>query len=407
MKHKPSSTNAARLAAVRIQPLTTPAPKARARHLLAQHHYLGDVHAFGEPLGYAITDDHHQWLGVLVFCAAIRRLRAPDPWIGCSEEQPRRRLPLLANNCRFLLLPAKTFPNLASRSLRLCLDRLSNDGQARYQHPVLIVETFVDPEPFCGTADSASGWQELGTTDGFGRVRRDFYVAHPKPKRLFVRELCKNARRHLQADRLQPSLAAVEARTPPRCTQRVTEIRALLEQLVAAPPARVSPCGDDADVGRSTGTELRRVGRTHLAQRCRQSRSGGLSCCGASGVAAAAPAPASARDSGVGDEPAADGTRRHRLADGQSGRVGMENGRHQRLDPSQREDESRVRTPRSLRVLGMLRRFSDSIGMHWRSRQRRPHQKSMTDFLAAMDAEDHRSALCALRSHHPTFQTPS
>jgi len=86
---------------------------------------------------------------------------------------------------------------------------------------------------------------------------------------------------------------------------------------------------------------------------------------------------------------------------------GIENGRHQRLDPSQREDESRVRTPRSLRVLGMLRRFSVSIGMHWRSRQRKPHQKSMTDFVTAMDAEHHCYALCALRSHHPTFQTPS
>jgi len=87
-----------------------PTAKARARRLLAQHNYLGDVHAVGEPLGYAITDDHHQWLGVLVFCAASRRLRAPDPWIGCSEEQPRRRLPLLATNCRFLPLPDKTFP---------------------------------------------------------------------------------------------------------------------------------------------------------------------------------------------------------------------------------------------------------------------------------------------------------
>jgi hypothetical protein len=231
MKHKPSSTDAARLAAVRIRPLTTPAAKARARHLLAQHHYLGDVHAVGEQLWYAITDHRRRWLGVLVFCAASRRLRARDQWLGWSEEQRRRRLPLVVNNCRFLLLPDKTFPNLASRSLRLCLDRLSNDWQARYQHPVLIVETFVDPEQFCGTVYSASGWRELGATDGFGRVRRDFYVAHHKPKRLFARELCKNARRHLQADRLKPSLAAVEARTPPRCTQRVEEIRTLVEQL--------------------------------------------------------------------------------------------------------------------------------------------------------------------------------
>ena len=30
--------------------------------------------------------------------------------------------------------------------------------------------------------------------------RRDFYVAHNKPKRLFARELVRNARRNLQAE---------------------------------------------------------------------------------------------------------------------------------------------------------------------------------------------------------------
>ncbi len=238
MKHNASSTDAARLAAVQIQPLTTPAAKSSARQLLAQHHYLGDVHAVGEQLWYAITDGRDHWLGVLVFCAASRRLRARDQWIGWSEEQRRRRLPLVVNNCRFLLLPDKTFPNLGSRSLRLCLDRLSHDWQARYDHPVLLVETFVDPEQFCGTVYSANGWTELGTTDGFGRVRRDFYVAHDKPKRLFAREPGPRARRHLQADQLKPSLAAVEARTPPRCTRRVAEIRALAEHLKELPDYR-------------------------------------------------------------------------------------------------------------------------------------------------------------------------
>ncbi len=238
MKHIPAATDSARLAAVQIQPLTTTTTKTRARQLLAQHHYLGDVRAVGEQLWFAITDDHHHWLGVLVFCAASRRLRARDQWIGWSEEQRRRRLPLVVNNCRFLLLPDQTFPNLASRALRLCLDRLSADWQARYDHPALLVETFVDPEQFCGTVYSASGWQELGFTDGFGRVRRDFYVAHDKPKRLFARELVRRARRHLQADQLKPSLAAVEARTPPRCTRRVPEIRALVEQLKDLPDYR-------------------------------------------------------------------------------------------------------------------------------------------------------------------------
>ena len=38
------------LAQVQIQLLTTPPAKTRARRLLAQHHYLGDVRAVGEQL---------------------------------------------------------------------------------------------------------------------------------------------------------------------------------------------------------------------------------------------------------------------------------------------------------------------------------------------------------------------
>ena len=225
------------LAEVQIQQLCTRKEKSRARRLLAKHHYLGDVHAVGEQLWYAITACG-AWLGVLVFCAASRRLRARDQWIGWSEEQRRRRLPLVVNNCRFLLLPDKTFPNLASRSLSLCLHGLSADWHARYGHPVVLVETFVDPERFCGTVYSASGWQELGQTDGFGRVRRDFYVAHNKPKRLFARELSKKARRSLQAAKLKPALALVETKTPPRCTRSPAQIRSLIEYLKGLPDYR-------------------------------------------------------------------------------------------------------------------------------------------------------------------------
>ncbi|MBF8285064.1 MAG: Transposase [Anaerolineales bacterium] len=225
------TTVSSSLSQVEVQPLSTAKEKSRARRLLAAHHYLGDVRAVGEQLWYAITDARGRWLGVLVFCAASRRLRARDRWIGWTDEQRRRRLPLLVNNCRFLLLPDRTFPNLASRSLRLCLERLSSDWQTRYGHPVVLVETFVDPEHFCGTVYSASGWQELGQTDGFGRVRRDFYVQHDKPKRLFARELCRNARRSLQADKLKPALALVEAKARPRCTQSAAQIRSLIGYL--------------------------------------------------------------------------------------------------------------------------------------------------------------------------------
>lgn len=223
---------------VRVELIEQAPDKLQARRQLAQHHYLGDVRAVGEQLFYAIKDGPGQWLGVFVFCAASRRLRARDQWIGWTEEQRRRRLALVVNNCRFLLLPDKTVPNLGSRALRLVLRRLSADWQVRYGHPVLVVETFVDPEQFCGTVYSASGWGELGQTDGFGRKRRDFYVAHDKPKRLFVRELGRRARRHLQAQQLKPDLAAVEEKVPPRATQSAAQIRSLVEHLKSIPDYR-------------------------------------------------------------------------------------------------------------------------------------------------------------------------
>src|SRR2546426_1317744 len=96
------------LATVQIQPLSTCKEKSRARRLLGKHHYLGDVRAVGEQLWYAITAGG-QWLGVLVFCAASRRLRAPDQWIGWSEEPRRRPPPAIVHHRRFPLLPNKTF----------------------------------------------------------------------------------------------------------------------------------------------------------------------------------------------------------------------------------------------------------------------------------------------------------
>ncbi len=226
------------LAEVQIQLLSSARGKAQAHRLLAKYHYLGDVRAVGEQLFYAITGGCSGWLGVLVFCAASRRLRVRDRWINWSEEQRRRRLPLVVNNCRFLLLPHQTFPNLGSRSLRLALQRLSADWQARYAHPVVLVETFVDPEQFCGSVYTANGWQELGLTDGFGRVRRDFYLQHHKPKRLFVRELCRQARRSLAADKLKPALARLEAKTRPRSTQTPAQIRSLVQHLKRLPDYR-------------------------------------------------------------------------------------------------------------------------------------------------------------------------
>lgn len=86
---------------------------------------------------------------------------------------------------------------------------------------------------------------------------------------------------------------------------------------------------------------------------------------------------------------------------------GIESGLHQRLDVSHLDDQCRVRLPKSMRVMGMFRRFSNSLFMHWRSRQRKPKYKTTTDFFSDMNAEHHRYAIRCLHARQPSFQTAS
>lgn len=86
---------------------------------------------------------------------------------------------------------------------------------------------------------------------------------------------------------------------------------------------------------------------------------------------------------------------------------GIESGLHQRLDVSHLDDQCRVRHPRSMRVVGLFRRFSNSLCMHWRSQQKRPEHKTTTDFFSAMNAEHHRYAIRCLHARQPSFQTIS
>lgn len=223
---------------IRIHLLTDPSEQRRLQSLLQEHHYLGKIKPVGERIFYAALDSSGRWLAVLVFSAAAKHLKARDQWIGWTRPQRDRRLSLVANNSRFLILPKAHQPNLGSRVLRLTLDRLSSDWLARYGHPVLVVETFVDPDQFQGTVYTAQGWQELGLTDGFGRHRRDFYVAHDKPKRLFARELVRNARRSLQAEHLKPALASVEKKAGARCYSKAAELRTLAEHFEDLPDYR-------------------------------------------------------------------------------------------------------------------------------------------------------------------------
>jgi hypothetical protein len=234
---KPNPEDQAVLESLQVR-IAEPCELKRCHQLLDEHHYLGSPKPVGERLYYVVTDAQGQWRAVLIFAAAAKHLRARDQWIGWTDAQREKRLALVVNNIRFLLVPEQTFPNLGTRSLRLALSRLSSDWQTKYGHPVLVVETFVDPEQFCGTVYTANGWQELGKTNGSGRHQRDYYVRHDKPKRLFVRQLGANARRSLQAEHLKPALAMVEAKAGVRSRHTSKEIRSIIELLKGVPDYR-------------------------------------------------------------------------------------------------------------------------------------------------------------------------
>ena len=184
------------------------------RHLIEKH-YLHDATLAGQSLRYVAELDG-QWLALLSFSAAALHLKAREKLIGRSPRQRARRLALVVNNSRFLVLPERArFANLASRVLGLVLRRLSDDWQARWQHPVLVVESFVDEAQYRGTCYRASGFEAVGPTQGFGRASRDFYLEHGQPKQLHLRELRSGARRLLRRARWPRVLADCEAEVCP------------------------------------------------------------------------------------------------------------------------------------------------------------------------------------------------
>lgn len=214
---------------VRIRPLAPDdiLERERFRELMEQHHYLKSDTLVGEQLRYVAEADG-RWVALLSWSAAANHLKDREQWLGWNISQRRRRLALVANNSRYLILPGPDCPNLASRVLALCCDRLADDWQQAYGHPVLVAESFVDSQLFRGTCYKAQGWKLLGETQGNARSRQDYYTAHGRPKQLWVRELRPQARAVLCADRLRADLQHVEDAVIPRSEAPVGELRQLM-----------------------------------------------------------------------------------------------------------------------------------------------------------------------------------
>lgn len=162
-------------------------------HLLVEHHYLHSSRSAGESLRYVAEIDGER-VALLLWGSAAYRLKPRDEWIGWDSSQRHSRLKLVVQNRRFLILPGIEMPNLASKTLAMCLKRLPGDWHRAFGYKPLLAETFVDPALYQGTCYKASGWEALGFSAGFGRDCMDFYQAHDRPKQLWTKPLHKRAR---------------------------------------------------------------------------------------------------------------------------------------------------------------------------------------------------------------------
>ena len=221
--------------------LISPEEQPRWEQEVSEHHYLKNAILVGERLRYVVTFQG-QWLACMGWSAPARHLKARDQWIGWSADQLARRRPLLANNTRYcLLVERQQLPNVASRGLALCCQRLSSDWLAHWGHPIIAVESFVDAQLFHGTAYKASGWTLLGPTSGFGRVAEDYYERHERPKQLWVRALDAKGFAALRSGQLPASLAAYEVEPPSkpkRFKASLRRIQGLLDRLPEVPDPR-------------------------------------------------------------------------------------------------------------------------------------------------------------------------
>jgi hypothetical protein len=167
----------------------------RFQALMQEHHYLGALPKIGETLWYVATLGE-RWVALLVFAAAAMKIAARDKWIGWSYRQQYARLPLLANNARYCVLPGWNLPNVASRILALCERRLSADWSTTFGHPIVLLETFVDVH-HRGTLYRADNWIHVGQTRGYRRIQGGYSATTGEPKQIFLRPLHPHARERL------------------------------------------------------------------------------------------------------------------------------------------------------------------------------------------------------------------
>ena len=163
--------------------------------LVQEHHYLGFCQIVGNHLKYiAFIDDRP--VACLGWGSAAWSVKSRDAFIGWDKKTKEQHLHFVANNTRFLVLPWVKVKCLASKVLALNIKSISDDWMTVYQHPLYLLETFVEQNRFKGTCYKAANWIRTGQTKGIAKKGHD-HLFHGNIKDVYLYPLRKDFRQKL------------------------------------------------------------------------------------------------------------------------------------------------------------------------------------------------------------------
>jgi hypothetical protein len=163
--------------------------------LVHYHHYLGYRQIVGNHLKYiAYIGDRP--VACLGWGSAAWSVKSRDAFIGWDKKTKAQHLHFVANNTRFLVVPWVKVKCLASKVLALNIKSISDDWMTVYQHPLYLLETFVQQNRFKGTCYKAANWIRVGQTKGIAKSGHD-HLVHGNIKDVLLYPLGKGFRKKL------------------------------------------------------------------------------------------------------------------------------------------------------------------------------------------------------------------
>src|ERR1035437_5419346 len=167
--------------------LVSRAETARFDQLLEEHHWLG-ARLFGSVVRHVAVLGGG-WGALVGYESAVLRCTARDTVIGWPDADRLDRLPMLAGQQRFCVLPggrAQAGPAGVARGA----GRLPGDYLELHNQIVLAVETFTDPARHTGACYAAAGFACAGSTSGYARgAGGRGYAFHGRVKRCWLRQV--------------------------------------------------------------------------------------------------------------------------------------------------------------------------------------------------------------------------